>query len=170
MYDSEPPASKKAVDSDEEAVKVEESTMLLAPKAKEKDNEQLNTYLYPDPSSSQSITPLSPTMTPLLASASWDMQQHGPNFSAGAFACSPLRAEDLANLMPSHMATPLSKAEQDQVSTVQPFSPAMNAIEDIDPDALSFLISPGKQGSPFKVSPINGWSPRPNSQVSKATS
>jgi len=164
MYDSEPPASKNAAESDEEAAKVEEIKVQLAPKAKDKEIEQLNTYLYPSPPSTESITPMSPTMTPLLASASWDMQQHGPNFSAGAFTCSPLRAEDLANLMPSHMATPLSKGEQDQVSTVQPFSPAMNAIEDIDPDALSFLISPGKQGSPFKVSPIKGWSPHPNSQ------
>ena len=158
LNDSEHPASSEELeeaDSEEEIVKVDEPAEPLAPIAQQPKIEQLNTSA---PPGDMITTPMTPTMTPLLTSESWDMH-HDPNFSASAFACPPLGGEDLASLTPLHTATPVSKGEQVL------FSPAMN-IEDMDSEALSFLISPGKQGSPFKLSPIKGWPPRPSARVS----
>lgn len=163
MFDSEPPATETKPEFDEGKVKGEAQKVDPTPEpTKEKDVKQPSSYnLYPDTpqggATPHPIPHMSPTMTPLLTSTSWDMQQQAPSFS-GAFGCSPLRAEDL-NLMPAHMATPLSKGDVEPTSVITPFSPAMQAMEDIDPDALSFLISPGKVGSPFRVSPIKGASP-----------
>lgn len=91
---------------------------------------------------------MSPHMTPLLEGAGW---QDG--LLTGAFPCSPLRAEDLANLMPPHMQTP--QQQEGPPGGVPAFSPALLPIDDIDPnEPMSFLISPGKSGTPFKISPM----------------
>lgn len=96
---------------------------------------------------------MSPHMTPLLEGAGWqDGLFHG---GAGVtFACSPLPAEDMNNLLPQHMQTPLSKEDAPPGGNPT-FSPPLQPVDDIDPnEPMSFLISPGKAGTPFKLSPM----------------
>eukprot|EP00656_Telonema_subtile_P047189 TRINITY_DN5405_c0_g1_i2.p1 TRINITY_DN5405_c0_g1~~TRINITY_DN5405_c0_g1_i2.p1 ORF type:complete len:540 (+),score=91.18 TRINITY_DN5405_c0_g1_i2:140-1759(+) len=159
MFDTEPVEQVQKPPAEEEEQEEEEQVVAPAkeaPATPKADMEQMNAYM--SPQMRPAGPTLSPTMTPLLASANWDMNNHGGSFAGGVFACSPLRPEDLASLMPSHMATPQSKPEEHltSMSNVPAFSPGLHPVDDIDPnEPMSFLISPVK-GSPFKMSPIKG--------------
>lgn len=166
MFDTEPVEQVQKPPAEEE--EEEEETTVPVPKEspstpkKEGDLEQMNSYMSP-PMRHTGPT-MSPTMTPLLASANWDMNNHGGSFAGGVFACSPLRPEDLASLMPSHMATPQPKSDDlGNMSNVPAFSPGLHPVDEIDPnEPMSFLISPVK-GSPFK-SPMKS-SPAPGNRA-----
>merc|ERR1712166_732625 len=165
-FDTEPiEQDSKPTPEEEEEEPMSPPVVKEAPATPKKDTdiEQMNaTYMSPMLHRHCGPT-LSPTMTPLLASANWD-RNIAPSFAGGLFACSPLRPEDLANLMPPHMATPISK-ELAESTGVPLFSPGVHPIEEIDPnEPMSFLISPVKGVSPFKMSPVKRC-PRPGSRA-----
>lgn len=160
MFGTEPSSAPKkapAPDSEDDTPSTPAVEPPTTPK-KEADLEPLNSFM--SPAIRHQGPALSPTMTPLLGTANWDMNNNVPSFAGGVFACSPLRPEDLANLMPTHMATPQSKED----SGVPAFSPGLHPIDEIDPnEPMSFLISPVKGSSPLKMSPIkNLGSPSPH--------